>query len=183
MKKIQVDPESWRSVEQFEDNRTFEELEVENKFKDKHTFKEFEDENEFKANHAFEEFKDKSEFNDDHAFEEFEGENEFDQVRKLGLIFIHYKSEVPGQSGPEICLPDLQLQEVSGRSGLEIGTDLHLLQVRGRRPIRSGNWDWSSPTTSLRSQADRVWKFGQTNSQKRLLGFPSYTKPSLKIKW
>ena len=67
-----------------------------------------------------------------------------DQVRKLELIFINYKSKV------------------AGRSGQEFGTDLHLLQVRGRRPsIRSGNWDWSSPTTSPRSQADRVWKFGQ----------------------
>ena len=53
---------------------------------------------------------------------------------------------------------------VSGRSGPEIGTDLHLLQVRGLRPIRSGNSD-------------------KTNFQKRLLGFPSYMKPSLKISW
>ena len=41
-KKIQVDPESQRSVEQFEDNNTFEEFEVENKFKNDHTFEEFE---------------------------------------------------------------------------------------------------------------------------------------------
>ena len=31
-KKIQVDLESWRSVEQFEDDRAFEEFEVENEF-------------------------------------------------------------------------------------------------------------------------------------------------------
>ena len=65
-----------------------------------------------------------------------------DWVRKLGLIFTYYKSEVAGQSGQEI------------------GTDLHLLQVRGLRPIGSGN-------------------LGKSNSQERLLGFPSYTKPSL----
>ena len=66
-----------------------------------------------------------------------------DQVRKLGLIFIYYKSEA------------------SGWSGQEIGTDLHLLQVQGRRlPIRQGNWDWSSPTTSPRWQADQVRKIG-----------------------
>ena len=44
--KIQVDPESRRSVEQF---------------KDDHTFKEFADENEFNDNHAFEEFGDENE--------------------------------------------------------------------------------------------------------------------------
>ena len=132
-KKIQVDPESWTSVEQFEDNRAFEV---------------FEEDNEFKDDHAFEEFTNESEFNDDHALEDFEVENQFHQVRKfVRLIFIYYKSEVAG------C-----------RSGLEIGTDLHLLQVQGLRPIRSGNLD-------------------KTNSQKRLLGFPSYTKTSLKISW
>ena len=29
------------------------------------------------------------------------------------------------------------------------------------RTFGSGNWDWSSSTTSPRLQADRVWKFGQ----------------------
>ena len=139
-KKIQVDPESWRSVEQFEEDRAFKEFEVENEFRDDHAFEEFEEDNEFKDNHAFEEFEDEKEFNDDHAFEEFAVKNEFDQVRKLGLIFTYYKSEVLGWSGPEICLTDLRLQEVSGRSGPEIClTDLQLLQVRGCRPIRSGN--------------------------------------------
>ena len=83
-----------------------------------------------------------------------------DRVRKLGLIFTYYKSEVSGQLGPDICLTDFQLQKVSGQSGSEIGTDLHLLQVRGCRSIMSGNWDWSSLTTSPRSQVDWVWKFG-----------------------
>ncbi len=46
-------------------------------------------------------------FEDDHTFEE----SQADRVWKLGLIFIYYKSEV------------------AGRSGQEIGTDLHLLQV------------------------------------------------------
>ena len=47
-----------------------------------------------------------------------------DRVWKLELIFIYYKSEVAGWSGQEI------------------GTDLHLLQVRDRRPpIRPGNLD------------------------------------------
>ena len=107
--------------------------------------------------HKFEvenEFKDESESNDNHALDEFEVENKFNRVWKfIWLIFICCKSEVSGRSGPEI------------RS-----TDLHLLQVRGLRPIGSGNWDWSSSTTSPRSQA---------NSQNRLLGSPSYTKPSL----
>ena len=49
------------------------------------------------------------------------------------------------------------------RSGPEIrSTGLHLLKVRGLRTIGSVN-------------------SGETNSQKRLLGFPSYKKPSLKI--
>ena len=66
----------------------------------KHRFKV---KNQFKDNHAFEEFEDKSEFNDDHAFEEFKVENEFDRVPKfVWLIFIYYKSEVSGRSGPEI---------------------------------------------------------------------------------
>ena len=43
----------------------------------------------------------------------------------------------------------------------KLGLIFTLLQVQGCRPIRSGNWDWSSPTTSPRSQADWVWKFGQ----------------------
>ena len=76
--------------------------------------------------------------------EEFEFQG--DQVWKLGLIFIYYKSKV------------------AGRLGQEIGTDLHLLQVWGLWSIGSGNSD-------------------KTNSQKRLLTFPSYTKPSLKISW
>ena len=100
----------------------------------------FKVENEFSDDHAFEEFK--NEFQDDHNFEEFEFQA--DWVRKLGLIFIYYKSEV------------------AGRSGQEIGTDLHLLQVQCLRQIKSGNSN-------------------KTNSQKRLLGFPSYTKSSLKI--
>ena len=59
---------------------------------------------------------------------------------------------------------DLHLLQVRGRGlGQEIGTDLHLLQVQGLRPIRSGNWD-------------------KTNSQNRLLRFPSYMKPSLLYK-
>ena len=52
--------------------------------------------------------------------------------------------------------------EVSGRSGPEIETDLHLLQVRGLRLIGSGN-------------------SGKTYSQKRMLEFPSHTKPSLSL--
>ena len=115
-----------------------EEFEEDNKFKDDLTFKEFE--NEFKDDHAFEEFE--NEFKDDHTFEEFEFQA--DRVWKLGLIFTYYKSKV------------------SGRSGQEIGTNLHLLQIRGLRLIGFGNLD-------------------KTNSQMTLLGFPSYTKPSLKI--
>ena len=88
-------------------------------FKDDHAFKEFE--NKFKGDHAFEEFE--NEFQDDHAFKEFEFQA--DWVCKFGLIFTYYKSVVTGR-----------------RSGPEIGTNLHLLQVQGcRSPIRSGNWD------------------------------------------
>ena len=58
MKKIQVDPESQRSVEQFEDNHA-------NELKNDHTFEEFKVKNKFKDGHAFEEYKDKREFNDD----------------------------------------------------------------------------------------------------------------------
>ena len=96
-------------------------FEVENEFNDDHAFEEktkassmtttplksskhwFEVENEFKDDHVFEEIKDESEFNDDHAFEEFKVETEFDWVQKfIRLIFIYYKSEVSGRSGPEI---------------------------------------------------------------------------------
>ena len=76
--------------------------------------------------------------------EEFEFQA--DQVRKLGLIFIYYKSKV------------------AGRLGQEIGTELHLLQVWGLWSIGSGNSD-------------------KTNSQKTLLTFHGYMKPSLKISW
>ena len=53
MKKIQVDPESRRSVEQFEDNQAFKEFEVENEFKDDQAIEEFEDESEFNDDHVF----------------------------------------------------------------------------------------------------------------------------------
>ena len=82
-------------------------------------------------------------------------------LRFVRLIFIYFMSEVSGRSGPEIRSTDLQLlQEVAGRSGQGIGTDLHLPQVQGLRPIGSGNSD-------------------KTYSQKRPLGFPSYMKPIL----
>ena len=110
--------------------------------------------------HGFEEFEDKREFNDKTPSKSSKSKTSSirsgnwdwsspttsprsqvaDQVLKLGLIFIYYKSEF------SCC-----------RSGPEIGTDLHLLQVRGRRPIGPGNSD-------------------KANSQKRLLGFPSYMK-------
>ena len=143
------------------------------------TKSEFEDEKKSsrsgKAICAFKKFENESEFNDNHGFEEFGNKNE-----------MYYKSEVAGhRSGQEIgtklhlpqvrgCRPLIRSgnldwilifiyykSKVSGhRSGQEIGRDLHL-PVRGRRPIRSGKWDWSSPTTSPRSQADRVRKFRQ----------------------
>ena len=163
--KIQVDLESRRSVEQFKDDHAFEEFKDESKFNDDQVAPE--------SRRLVEQFK------DDHAFEEFEVENGFDQVRKLRLIFIYYKSEVAGRFGLEICLTDLQLQEVSGRSGQEIGTDLHLLQVRGRRPNRSGI---GTDLHLLHVRGFRPIGSGnsdKTNSQKRLLRFPSYTKPSL----
>ena len=57
-KRIQVDLESRRSVEQFEGD---------------HTFKQFETKmSSMMTTHAFEEFEVKNEFKDDHAFEEFE---------------------------------------------------------------------------------------------------------------
>ena len=149
-KKIQVDSERQRSVEQIKDDLAFEEFEDESEFNDDHAFEEFEDKKnssrsakvegrsneQFEDNHVFEEFKDKSEFNDDHASKSWETKTKStasqrsDQVWKLGLIFI-YKSEVAGR-----------------RSGNEIGTDLHLLQVRG-------------------PQADWVWKFRQDQLPKK----------------
>ena len=171
-KKIQVNPESRRSVAQFEDDHAFEEFE-------------------FQADRVWELGL---------IFTYYKARPQADQVRKLGLIFTYCKSKVSGRSGQEIgtdvhllqvrgCRPirsgnwdwsspitnprsqanqvrKLGLifiyykSEVSGQSGQKIGTDLHLLQVRGRRLIRSGNWDWSSPTTSPRSQGDQVWKLG-----------------------
>ena len=65
-------------------------------------------------------FKVKNEFNDDHAFEEFKDESDFNDDH----AFKEFEVEKQVRSGPEI------------RS-----TDLHLLQVRGCRPIGSGNWD------------------------------------------
>ena len=113
----------------------------------------FEVENEFKDDHALEEFKDESEFNDDHAFEEFEVENGFNRVRKfIWLIFIYYKSDpirsenlfdwstTSQRSQADRVRKFVRLifiyykSEVSDRSGPEIVTDLHLLQIRGLRP-------------------------------------------------
>ena len=84
-----------------------------------------------------------------------------DRVQKLRLIFIYYKSKVAGRSGQEIGT-DLHLLQVRGLRPFRSGnwTDLHLLQVRGLRPIGSGNWDWSSPTTSPGSQAIQARKLG-----------------------
>ena len=63
----------------------------------------FEVKNEFKDDHAFEEFEDESKFNTTTTSNSSNFENEFDRVRKSNrLIFIYYKSEVSGRSGPEI---------------------------------------------------------------------------------
>ena len=159
-----MDPESWRSVGQFKDDHAFEEFEDKSEFNDDQVgLESWRPVEQFKDNHAFEEFENESEFNDNHAFEEFGNKNKIyyqsevwlgssntnlgsqaaDQVRKLGLNFTYYKSEVAGRwSGPKI------------------GTDLHLLQVWSLRLlIRSGNWERSS-STSPRSQADQVRKLG-----------------------
>ena len=168
-----------------------------------HAFEEFEDKSEFNDEQVNMESRRPVElFKDDHAFEEFEDESEFndDQVdgrsnssktttpskssktkassmttksmggqtvqRRLCLRRVQRRKRV--QCLP--CLwrvrrwkrvqwrPCLRRVRVSGRSGRDIGPDLHLLQVRGRRPIWSGNSD-------------------KTNSQKRLLTFPSLYKP------
>ena len=112
----------FESENEFDDDQTFEEFEEfedESEFNDDHAFEKFEEEGEFnddqvnpeswrlvkefKDDHAFKELKDESEFNDDHAFEESKVKHEFDRVRKfVRLIFIYYKSEVSGRSGPKV---------------------------------------------------------------------------------
>ena len=66
-------------------------------------------------------------------------------------------AERDGASGHRDWRSKIDLSLINIRSG---NWDWYLLQVRGRRPIGLGNLD-------------------KTNSQKRLLGFPSYMNPSL----
>ena len=62
------------------------------------------------------------------------------QVRKLGLIFIYYKRSQANRVQKLRLIFIYYKSEVAGRwLGQEIGTDLHLLQVRGLRLIGSGN--------------------------------------------
>ena len=88
-----------------------------------------------------------------HAFEEFEVKTSSKMTTPSNMKKIQVPRSGKLKVGRTVqwrpCLRELEYES-------EFNDD----QVRGRRPpIRSGNWDWSSPTTSPRSWADQICVF------------------------